>query len=369
MSSENNQLPEPRAPEPPEVEAETAGTALEVQKSPPAEPAPPEAGSRSPGLVLLAIFAAVLAIASVTYFSRGRAPLSPAPRADDVAPAVRIELPAAETPVSGGPHDAPGPINPSPDKIFNDAASVKETLGNAAPATAPQDGFINELPPAPHASPDGAANDALRDAAKKAFKNQAPDAPPAEEPEALLRPYDARALAELEADGRRALALSALAAKARSGAPYADELRAYLAERQDRPLPARVADRAVGGVPTPAALSLQFPLYQRKALAAGRRAEAAGLGGKLGASLAALVNLRPSGPLPGGSTAAILSRAEAAIAAHDLALALAEIRALRPEAAGPLKDWTEEAGARVAVEAALDERERALLASLAGGRL
>lgn len=368
MTNDNTQPPAPIDPAPPEVEAEPVSTALQVQESPPAEPPPPEAAGRSPGLILLAIFAAVLAIASAAYFSRGRAPSSSAaaPEAQPPAP-VTIELPAATAPDAAGAHDGPGPANPSPDKIFNDASSFKENLSDTAPAAA--EGYINELPPAPHATPDGGANNALRDAAKRALQDNDADSPPSEEPEASLAPYDARALAELETDARRALAFSAFAAKARAGDPYADELRAFLAEPQDRPLPALIADRAAGGVPAAAALAARFPEHHRDALAAGRRAEASNIGARAAASLASLVNLRPAAAIKGETTAAILSRVEAAATAGDLPAALAEAAGLRTEAAAALSPWLEDAKARVALEAALEERAQSLHARLAGGRL
>lgn len=367
MTSDNSHLPEPVKPEPPEVEAEPVGTALKVQDSPPAEPPPPKAAGRSPGLVLLAIFAAVLAIAGAIYLSRDRAPKAAvAGTAPETPEAITIDLPLTQAPTSGGAHAAPGPANPSPDKIFNDASSFKENPGDADPAAAA--GFINELPPAPHASPDGGANNALRDAAKKALQDN-DDPPQAEDPEAALAPYDARALAELETDARRALAFSALAAKARAGDPYTDELRAFLAEPQDRPTPAVIADRAARGAPTAAMLAETFAGLHRSALAAGRRAEASGPGARAGASLASLVNLRPAGAAKGDGAAAILSRVEAATNAGDLGAALREAAALRPEATAVLAGWLRDAEARVALDAALAERERALHARLASGRL
>lgn len=370
MTNDNSQLPEPIEPDPPEAEAEPAGTALTVQVSPPAEPPPAAAPGRSPGYILLAIFAAALAIASAAYFTRDRAakPEAAGAGVETTAP-VTIDLPSASAPSTGGAHDAPNADNgpPPANKIFNDASSFKENLGEADPAAS--GGYINELPPAPHAAPDGGSNNALVGAAKRALQDDNADAPPAEEPEASLAPYDARALAGLEADARRALAFSALAAKARSGAPYTEELRAFLAERQDTPLPAFIADRAAAGVPAASTLAASFDGFHRAALAAGRRAEASGLGGRAAASLASLVNLRPSGAAKGGATAAILSRVEAAAAAGDLERALGEAASLRPEAAERLKPWLSDAEARVALEAALAGRERSLYARLAGGRL
>ena len=369
MTNDSNPLPEAAGPQPPEVEAEPIGTALQVQESAPAEP-PPKPAGRSPGLVLLAIFAAVSVIAALAYFMRSRTADPPAASTAPEAPAaVSIELPSAAAPAPDGLHGAPAvggaPANPSPEKIFNDASSFKETAGAADQAAS--EGYINELPPAPHATPGGGDNNALINAAKRALEDDGADAPEAPEPEAGLAPYDAQALAALEADARRALAFSALAAKARSGAPYTEELKAFLAEAQDKPLPGFIADRAPAGTPTAAALAAGFAEVHDDALAAGRRAEASGPVAKIGASFASFINLRPSGPAKGVSTAAVLSRVEAAALSGDLEGALAEAAALRPEAAAALAPWLRDAEARVALEAALQEREGALHARLAGG--
>lgn len=372
MVNDETTPPEKIEPDPPAAgaEPEPGGAALQAQESPPPDPPGAADAGRSPGLILLAVFAAALAIAGVAYFSRDRSPAAaPSEAAGDGPAAVTIEIPDPAPSQGAGPHDAPGPANPSPDKIFNDAASAKETLGAAPPSDRSGEGLINELPPAPHAAPGG--NDALREAAKNALKNEAADRPQAEEPgpEAALDPYDARAAAEEKAEARRALAFAALAAKARSGAPYAAELRAFLALPQDKPLPALVADRAETGVPTLAALAASFPDHHRAALAAGRRAEAEGPAANFGASLASLVHLRPAGPRGGDSAAAVLSRVEAASLAGDLSRAAAEADGLNPAAAAALKPWLDAARARLAVEAALADREQAILAALGAGRL
>ncbi|MDZ7629410.1 MAG: hypothetical protein U5J99_13500 [Parvularculaceae bacterium] len=369
MSNENNELPEPTPPAPPAGEVGSASTALKVQESPPPDP-PPATALRSPGWGLLAIFAGVLAIAAVVYAARERQP-DPA-RAVETPSAVTIDLPAAAVEPVPGTHDAPAPPNPMLDKIFNDAGSAKEILGDAAPSSESRDGFINELPPAPHTSPDGGANQSLRDAAKDALKRQDADRPLSDEtpaPETSLAPSDARALAALEAASRRALAFSALAAKARSGAPYTEELRDYLAEPQEKPLPALVADRAAEGAPTLSVLAAEFSSRHRTALAAGRLAEAKGLTAKFGARFASLINLRPARPSKGSGAAAILSRIEAALGAGNLNAALAEADMLGPEAAAALEPWLRDARARAAIDETLAEREQALLASLRSGRL
>jgi hypothetical protein len=371
MVNDDNPPPAKIEPDPPEPEAKATGTALEVQESPP--PEPPGAGEpgRSPGLLLVAVFAAALALASVLYFSRERAPAPAKPEAARAAPApVTIEIPDSKpAPAGAGPHDAPGPVNPSPEKIFNDAASAKETLGAAPEVNRSGEALINALPPAPHAAP--GANDALIDAAKNALQNEGGDAPQTDEPEpeASLAPYEARAFAEERAQARRALAFAALAARARTGAPYAAELKAFLAEPQAGPIPALVADRAQTGVPTAAALAADFPAHHRAALASGRRALANGPAAGFGASLASLVNLRPAGPRQGDGPAAVLSRIEAAAMSGDLSRAIAEADALGPEAAAALAPWLDAARVRLAVDAALAERERAFLADLGTGRL
>lgn len=372
MSSETNPPPEKAEPDPPSVEAEPVGTALEVADGAPQAPPPAAATTGFPGLILLGVFAAILAVAGVVWLTRGEPRPAPEPSAEAAgeAPApVTIEIPDA-APAPGGPHDAPGgAVNPSPDKIFNDAGSAKETLGEAPARAGSGEGFIDELPPAPHAAP--GANDALRDAAKAALKNGAADDPGTDEPEpeAALPREDGRALAAAMGEARLALSFAALAARARSGAPYAAEIEAFLAEPQDKPLPAIVADRAATGVPTTAELARRFTEGHRAALAAGRRAEAKGAAAGVGASLYSLVNLRPAGPKAGEDTASVLSRVEDAALAGDLPRAIAEAASLNAEAAAALEPWLADARARVAVERALAERETSLLAAQRGGTL
>lgn len=368
MVTDDSELPEKADADPPEAEAKPVGTALEVQENPEPDPPPPPTAGKgpSPGLMLAGAFAAVLLLAGLVWFAR--APKPAAPQAvEEPAPAATIEIPAKQPAPGAGIHDAPGPVNPSPDKIFNDAASAKEAF-DVAPADESGEGFINELPPAPHAAP--GANDALRDAAKNALRNQPEENPQTDypEPEASLFTPDVGAIAAERASARRALAFAALVAKARAGAPYARELGAFLAEPQDKPIGALIADRAETGAPTAAMLAAQFPVFHRAALAAGRRAEANGAAASFGVSLATLVNLRPAGPREGAGTAAVLSRIEAAIGAGDLDRAVTEAAGLNPEAASALKPWLDEARARLALEAALVERERAILAAL-GPRL
>ncbi len=362
MVTDDSPLPENAGVNPPDVEAEPVGTALEVPSSPQPDSPPPPAASKgpSPGLMLAGAFAVVLLIAGLIWFAR--APQRPAPDDAGTPPSATIEIPQKKPPPGPGLHDAPGSVNPSPDKIFNDAASAKEAF-DAAPADENGEGFINELPPAPHAAP--GANDALRDAAKNALRNQSEESPPTEypEPEASLYFPDGGALAAERANAQRALAFAALAAKAWTGAPYAEELGAFLALPQDKPLAALIADRAEIGAPTAAMLAARFPDFHRPALAAGRRAEAKGAAASFGASLATFVNLRPAEPREGTGSAAVLSRIEAAVGAGDLDRAVREAAGLNPEASAALKPWLDEARARLALEAALAERERTILAA------
>ncbi len=390
MTNDNANLPATLPPGPPEIEAETVGTAVQTLESEPnARPpaAPAASAPRSPGMIMLALFAALLAIASALYFSRTRTP-APGDAAtgtgaasNGVAP-ITIEVPGSKPQsAAAGGHDAPsadnsGIANPSPEKIFNDAGSFKESLSSTDPERALPDSSRPGLPPAPHALPDGAsANDALRDAAKAASRGAPPSDDPQTEqdlapdarlldPEASLSDFGAPALATLRNDAKRALAFAALAAKARSGEPFAAELGVYLSNDLDAPLSASIAAQAPAGISTLATLSARFPDYRNKALAAGRRAEAKGPAARLAASLASLVNLRPARPLPGSTSAAILSRAEGALALGNLAGALAELTALNTDAAAALAPWMSDAMIRLTLEEALAAREQALYASL-----
>jgi hypothetical protein len=127
-------------------------------------------------------------------------------------------------------------------------------------------------------------------------------------------------------------------------------------------VPPALAERAAG-VPTLAMLQAAFPEAARAALAASATVPPeGGLGERLIAFLRAQTGARSLTPREGDDPDAVLSRAEAALRAGDLAAVLAALDAL-PETAKPaLAAWRAQAEARAAAVAAAAD----LAATLAG---
>lgn len=176
--------------------------------------------------------------------------------------------------------------------------------------------------------------------------------------EDFLAPYR-RALAEAEAASgaasdaaRRAAALAALAPALANGAPFAQAAEA--AGKAGIALPPELAAFAQGGLPSLAALQADFPQAARAALRDSLAvAPGAGWGERSLSFLRRLTGARSTEARPGDDPDAVLSRAEAALAAGDLPGALAELDALPPAGAAALADWRAGAEARLAGEAAL----------------
>jgi hypothetical protein len=160
---------------------------------------------------------------------------------------------------------------------------------------------------------------------------------------------------EAEAAGRAAMARAALArirAALDSGEPYGAAV-AELTETGHE-VPAVLADAAATGIPSLTALQRSFPAAARAALDAGLRADMGESWTERAATfLRTQTGARALTPLEGNDPDAILSRAEAALAAGQLAPALAELAALPDAAKAPLADWIAQAEQREAASAAI----------------
>jgi hypothetical protein len=132
---------------------------------------------------------------------------------------------------------------------------------------------------------------------------------------------------------RATLIVMALARAIETGKPYKVELARAEALAPDAPAIARLRVDAADGVPTLAALKARFPADLRRALAADA-GKGGGVMGRFSAGVAELVSVRPAGPVKGAGAGAVLSRAEAALAADDVDGALGELKALQ----GPARD-------------------------------
>lgn len=142
-----------------------------------------------------------------------------------------------------------------------------------------------------------------------------------------------------------------------SGTPYAGALSGLSGVE----IPAVLAEHGATGLPSQQALRDAFPDAARAALDAALRAN-------MGESWADRVSnflLNQTGarsltPREGSDPDAILSRAEAALAAGDLAAALTEIATLPPEAQAAMQAWTADAQLRQGAIEAVQSLSRAL---------
>lgn len=157
------------------------------------------------------------------------------------------------------------------------------------------------------------------------------------------------------------LAVGQLREAALSGRSFEAEL-AALRELEDAPeVPDALAANAARGVPTVAALGARFAPVPRAVVTAGED-EGDDMRTRVERWLRRLVTLRPVGEAEGDDAAAIAARAEARVAAGDVAAAVRELNALSGPAADAAADWRVEAERRLAVEAALGRLQAAVIA-------
>jgi hypothetical protein len=176
---------------------------------------------------------------------------------------------------------------------------------------------------------------------------------------------EAEAQATVEAaraEAARIDAVEQLRAAARSGAPYADLLPAL----DGLPIAPALRDAAGTGLVTLTALTAAFPDAARTALDASLRAEAGeGLGDRLYSFLRIQTGARSLEPRDGTDPDAVLSRAEAAVEAGQIQVALDELAGLPPDGLAQMAEWSAQAQAWLAAEQALNDLAAA--AGLQGG--
>lgn len=160
----------------------------------------------------------------------------------------------------------------------------------------------------------------------------------------------AAVVSEDQAKAVQAAALEVIRAAALTGAPYAESLAALGGVEVPEPL-----QRHAGtGMPTLAGLTEAFPEAARAALDASLRATADdSLTGRLLGFLRVQTGARSLEPREGSDPDAVLSRAEAAVKAGDVARALTELGALPPEGLAEMKAWLDQAGEYQSVQQAL----------------
>ena len=145
-------------------------------------------------------------------------------------------------------------------------------------------------------------------------------------------------------------AVQRIRAAALSGAPYGDALAALDGLAVD----AVIRNGAEAGLPTLAMLTETFPDAARAALDVSRRAETGeGFAAQLGNFLDIQTGARSLEPREGADPDAVLSRAEAAVKAGDVATALTELAGLPEVGRAEMADWIAQAEKYQAVEVAL----------------
>ncbi|MES2143381.1 MAG: hypothetical protein V4516_03285 [Pseudomonadota bacterium] len=154
-------------------------------------------------------------------------------------------------------------------------------------------------------------------------------------------------------------ALGQLRAAMESGQPFS----ATLAQMKGVDVPKPLADQAESGVPTLASLRDGFPVAARAALDAALRANPGDTWtDRVSTFLRSQTGARSVTPRDGSDPDAVLSRAEAALAAGKLESALQEISTLPDAARAAMADWVSLAERRRAAAAAVDT-----LAGASGG--
>ena len=167
--------------------------------------------------------------------------------------------------------------------------------------------------------------------------------------EAKLTAIEQSAQAQAAATLTRA-ALGQIAAALDSGAPYPSAIAALAGAD----IAVVLTDNATAGLPSLQALQASFPDSARTALEAALRANMGeSWSERVGNFLRTQVGVRSLTPRDGPDPDAILSRAEAALTAGDVAQALAEIATLPTPAQDALSAWRVRAQLRLDAQAAL----------------
>lgn len=306
-------------------------------------PEKPAASPPSPAVVAPAMLAALLVLAAVLGFGAATKdswlPLLRGPQSPDFSlriATLEIRVKTLE--------DRPAPA-PSP---ASGAA--------AAPAPAVDKAALEDLARRLAESESRAADLARRLAAVESARTQQPRA-------------DATAQALI-------LAVGQMRDAAAAGRPFAKELEALRALAAADPAVAgpiagqveRTAALAEKGVPTIAALRERFDAVARAVAIAARGGDDADWVQRMKGRVFSLVAVRRTdGAAPAGTPDALIWAAEKALAAGDLAQAVAALETLSGPPAVPARDWLGAARARVDLDAALAEMHARAVAVLAGG--
>lgn len=162
----------------------------------------------------------------------------------------------------------------------------------------------------------------------------------------------------------RIAALASLRDAAGRGAPFSGELKVMRSLGADAALLDPLAGAAEKGVPTRAALTIEFSKVSDAILAATQTPAAGNWLDRLADNARSLVSIRPSGPIEGPGPVAVLSRMRAAVEASQWPRALEERKSLPAAALAASSQWAASVQARID----LDRMSEALASSEAAAR-
>jgi uroporphyrinogen-III synthase len=191
--------------------------------------------------------------------------------------------------------------------------------------------------------------------------------------EARIAQGQAAAQASAAAAGQRAafaLAVAQLSEAIDRGEPFAPSLHAVegLADAETRKLLEPLAADAERGLPTIDTLYRQFPSLARDAKAAATAGDQTGWVGSVRRFFASLIVIRRTDQEPGfDDVDGKLALAEAKLASHDLAAALAALDGLPKPAAAVLAGWLDIAGRHVAAEQLIRQLDAKAFGALTQG--
>ena len=330
----------------------------------PATPVPmPAAAPRRPALigpVIGGVLAAAIGFA-VAQFVPGGWPI-----ADTAALEAKLTTQAEQTQALQTALAALSEAPTAPDSVLTDRiASLESTVSALPPApdTTSLDQrlaaleqrltVIEALPKA--GSPASAAALAQLQSDVAALKSGGPSAAALQQASAAIDAKLAGAESKIAAIKREAeattqaaairTAVGQIAAALDSGAPYSAALAVLTAAN----LPPILTDNAKTGLPSQQSLTAGFPDAARAALAASLpAAKGQSWTERASAFLRNQTGARSLTPHPGNDPDAVLSRAEAALNAGDLATVLTELAALPPEGQAAIAAWQAECARRQA---------------------
>lgn len=251
-----------------------------------------------------------------------------------------------------------------------DRATAKETEAAMALLAEKIDGLaerIGDLEKRPQAvQADGASEEAVASAAADAKRNADKLAALADRLAKLEATQESQA-PEAERKQTLVVAVGQLREALNDSKPFASELESVtaLGGAEVRAMTADIAPHAASGIPTAAELRKRFGPVAKKILAAESAPKDGDWVDKALSQASDVVSIRKVGPVEGDDPGAIVSRAEAQLAASDLQSAVDELGGLEGAPAEAAKDWLAQARARLASQRVMRELHNHVIGQIA----